>query len=159
MLRKEKNKKSPEQNKKKKEKKEESFPGNCSDKNWSYFMVWPCCSLQLLQTKPVWHWAVGSEAQVWCTGLGRAGAREQRNGGTVAHGHQQHPQHCQHQSWGFAWIWGRDRQTLRHFTTAAPTQTLLPERGRSLTAQACSDSHKLCFHQPNGKQQKYPSDE
>lgn len=46
-------------------------------------MAWPCCSLQLLQTKPVWRWAVGTEAQVWCTGMGRAGGREQRNGGTV----------------------------------------------------------------------------
>lgn len=69
---------------------------------------------------------------------------------------QQHPQHCQHHSWESACIWGHDRQTLRHFITAAPTQTLLPKRGRSLTAQACSDSHELSFYQPNGKWQKIP---
>lgn len=49
-------------------------------------MVWPCCSLQLLQTKLVWHWSAMTEAQVWCTGMGRAEAREQRNGGTVLMG-------------------------------------------------------------------------
>lgn len=149
-LRKEKNK-----NKRKEEK---DFPGNSSDKNWSYFTVWPCCSLQLLQTKPVWRWAVRTETQVWCTGTGRAGAREQRNGGTdwgFAHGHQhqQHPQDQQHHSWEFAWIWGSDRQTLRHFTIAAPVQPLFPER-EGPTAQPCSDAHNLCFHQHNGKWQK-----
>lgn len=90
-----------------------------------------------------------------CAGTGRAGTREQRDGGTgrgCAHRHQQHPRHSRNQSRECICLNLRfcDRQNPRHFSIAAPAWP--PES--SSAAQAHPDARELCSHQPYRKHGK-----
>ena len=72
----------------------------------------------------------------------------------LRHNHQQHPQHCRHRSQEFVCTCGCGRQTLRHFSIAAPTQPPLPERGRSFCCPSTSRCYKPLSHQPSRKHDK-----